>query len=156
MIKDAIVSVAPRPAPATLHAVSAATEIPSRSFTASCSFCLLPMYRGQQGPGIWPLRTHLQSGHRLAGYGDHALTEIRRFRLPRRRRRQTTPPHSRSSNRLKQETARPSQSQDDPSFPAGSGIRKSPSSPCRVAGNPVCRSVPGSARSPGYSCPSVR
>ena len=30
------------------------------------------------------------------------------FRWPRSRRRQTTPPHSRSSNRLKQETARPS------------------------------------------------
>ena len=52
------------------------------------------------------------------------------FRWPRSRRRQTTPPHSRSSNRLKQETARPSQSpQDDPSFPAGSGIRTSASPP---------------------------
>jgi hypothetical protein len=36
------------------------------------------------------------------------------------------------------------------------GFRTSPSSPCRVAGNPVCRPAPGSARSPGYSCPSVR
>src|SRR6266571_5206806 len=52
------------------------------------------------------------------------------FRWPRSRRRQTTPPHSRSSNRLKQETARPSQfPQDDPSFPAGSGIRTSASPP---------------------------
>src|ERR1700734_1747740 len=43
--------------------------------------------------------------------GDHALT-------PRSRRRRTTPPHSRSSNRLKQETARPPQfPQDDPSSP---------------------------------------
>jgi hypothetical protein len=33
--------------------------------------------------------------------------------------------------------------QDDPSFPAGSGIRTSNSSPCRVAGNPVCRPAPG-------------
>ena len=79
------------------------------------------------------------------------------FRWPRSRRRRTTPPHSRSSNRLKQETARPSQfPQDDPSIPVGSGIRTSASSPCRVAGSPVCRPDPGSARSPGYSCPSVR
>jgi hypothetical protein len=79
------------------------------------------------------------------------------FRWPRSRRRQTTPHHSRSSNRLKEETTRPSQfPQDDPSFPSGSGIRTSDSSHCRVAGNPVCRPDPGSARSPGYSCPSVR
>jgi hypothetical protein len=84
------------------------------------------------------------------------------IRWPRSRRRRTTPPHSRSSNRLKQETARPQQfPQDDPSFPAGSRIRTSASSPCRVAGNPVagnsvCRPAQGSARSPGYSCPSVR
>ena len=79
------------------------------------------------------------------------------FRWPRSRRRQTTPHHSRSSNRLKEETTRPSQfPQDDPSFPAGSGIRTSASSPCRVPGNPVCRPDPGSARSPGYSCHSVR
>src|ERR1700723_2519865 len=52
------------------------------------------------------------------------------FRWPRSRRRQPTPPHSRSSNRLKQETARPSRlPQVDPSFPAGSGIRTSPSPP---------------------------
>jgi hypothetical protein len=52
------------------------------------------------------------------------------FRWPRSRRRQTPPPHSRSSNRLKQETARPSQfPQGDPSFPAGSGIRTSASPP---------------------------
>src|SRR5271169_4557422 len=52
------------------------------------------------------------------------------FRWPRSRRRQTTPPHSRSSNRLKQETPRPTQfPQDDPSFPAGSGIRTSASPP---------------------------
>src|ERR1700756_802992 len=52
------------------------------------------------------------------------------FRWPRSRRRQTTPPHSRSSNRLRQETARPPQfPQDDPSFPAGSGIRTSASLP---------------------------
>jgi hypothetical protein len=79
------------------------------------------------------------------------------FRWPRSRRRQPTPPHSPTSNRLKQETARPPQfPQDDPSSPAGSRTRTSPSSPCRFAGNPVCRSAPGSARSPGYSCPSVR
>ena len=35
----------------------------------------------------------------------------------------------------------------DPSFPAGSGIRTSASSPCRVVGNSVCRPAPGSARS---------
>jgi hypothetical protein len=58
--------------------------------------------------------------------GDPALTEIRRFRLPRSR-RQTIPPHSRSSNRLKQETARPSQfPQDDPSFPADHGFENLP------------------------------
>ena len=62
-----------------------------------------------------------------------------------------------AQNRLKQETARPSQfPQDDPSFPVGSEIRTSPLSPCRVAGSPVSRPDPGSARSPGYSCPSVR
>ena len=45
------------------------------------------------------------------------------FRWPRSRRRRTTPPRSRSSNRLKPETARPTQfPRDDPSFPAGSGI----------------------------------
>src|ERR1019366_5430875 len=45
------------------------------------------------------------------------------IQMARSRRRQITPPHSRSSLRLKQETARPSQfPQDDPSFPAGSGI----------------------------------
>jgi lactate permease len=42
------------------------------------------------------------------------------FRWPRSLRRQPNPPHSPSSNRLKQETARPSQFlQDSPSFPAG-------------------------------------
>src|SRR3984885_13546396 len=51
------------------------------------------------------------------------------FRWPRSRRRQPTPPHSPTSNRLKQETARPPQfPQDDPSSPAGSGTRTSPSS----------------------------
>src|SRR5580692_9741349 len=54
----------------------------------------------------------------------------RPFRWPTSRRRQTTPPHSRSSNRLKQETARPPQfPQDDPSFPVGSRIRTSASPP---------------------------
>src|ERR1700679_1712934 len=59
------------------------------------------------------------------------LPAIRReFRWPRGRRRQTTPPHSRSWNRLKQETARPPRfPQGDPSFPAGSGIRTSASLP---------------------------
>ena len=48
------------------------------------------------------------------------LLVTRRFRLPRSRRRQTTPPHSRSSLRLKQETARPSQiSSGRPIFPRG-------------------------------------
>ena len=52
------------------------------------------------------------------------------FRWPRSRRRRTTPPHSRSSNCLKPETARPTQfPRDDPSFPAGSGIRTSASPP---------------------------
>src|ERR1700722_8276194 len=45
------------------------------------------------------------------------------FRWPRSRRRQTSPPRSRSSNRPTRETARPSQfPRDDPSFRAGSGI----------------------------------
>src|SRR6267378_5479406 len=52
------------------------------------------------------------------------------FRWPTSRRRRTTPPRSRSSNRLKQETARPSRfPQVDPSFPAGLGTRTSPSPP---------------------------
>src|SRR5580698_5292829 len=52
------------------------------------------------------------------------------FRWPRSRRRHSTPPRSRSSNRRKQETARPPRfPQVDPSFPAGSGIRTSPSLP---------------------------
>src|ERR1700732_286372 len=80
------------------------------------------------------------------------------FRWPRSRRRQPTPPHSRSSNRLKQETARPSQfPQDDPSFPAGSEIRTAASPPRRELGPAsVWQSAPDPARSPGYSCPSVR
>jgi hypothetical protein len=42
------------------------------------------------------------------------------FRWPRSRRRQPTPPHSPTSNRLKQEIARPPQfPQDDPSSPRG-------------------------------------
>src|ERR1700722_4893897 len=54
------------------------------------------------------------------------------FRWPRSRRRHSTPPRSRSSNRLKQETARPSRfPQVDPSSLAGSGIRTSPSPPWR-------------------------
>ena len=75
------------------------------------------------------------------------------FRWPRSRRRQLNPPHSRSSNRLKQGTARPPPfPQDDRSLPAGSGIRTFPSSPCRVAGNPQCRPAPGSMIS---SLPSI-
>ena len=31
--------------------------------------------RGQQGLGIWPLRTHIQNGKRLAGYGNFVLIE---------------------------------------------------------------------------------
>src|SRR5580698_8851532 len=51
-------------------------------------------------------------------------------RWPSCRRRRTTPPRSRSSSRLKQETARPSRlPQIDPSFPAGSGIRNTASLP---------------------------
>jgi hypothetical protein len=73
------------------------------------------------------------------------LLVTRRFRLPRSRRRQTTPPHSRSSLRLKQETARPSQvSSGRPICPRGiRDFEHLPLSPCRVAGNPVCRPAPG-------------
>src|SRR6185437_471015 len=54
----------------------------------------------------------------------------REFRWPRSRRRLPSPPHSRSSTRLKQETPRPPQfPQDGPSFPAGSEIRTSASPP---------------------------
>src|SRR3984957_19170466 len=80
------------------------------------------------------------------------------FRWPRSRRRHSTPPRSRSLNRRKQETARPSRfPQVDPSFPAGSGFRTSPSLPWgELVPASVWRSAPGPARSPGYSCPSVR
>src|SRR6202453_1775542 len=61
---------------------------------------------------------------------DCARPNWREFRWPRSRRRQTTLPHSRSSNRLKPETARPPQfPRDDPSFPVGSGIQTSASLP---------------------------
>jgi hypothetical protein len=60
--------------------------------------------------------------------GFHALRRV--FRWPTSRRRRTAPPHSRNSNRRKQETPRPSRfPQVDPSFPAESGIRTSPSPP---------------------------
>ena len=59
---------------------------------------------------------------------DCVRSNRREFRWPRSRRRQPSPSHSRSSNRLKPETARPSRfPRDDPSFPAGSGIRTSAS-----------------------------
>src|ERR1700721_4052547 len=52
------------------------------------------------------------------------------FRWPTSRRRRSTPPRSRSSNRRKQETTPLSRfPQVDPSFPAGSGTRTSPSPP---------------------------
>src|ERR1700741_2889075 len=61
---------------------------------------------------------------------DHNTSPLRvdiaspSFRGPKARRRHTTPPRSRSSNRLKQETARlPQFPQDAPSFPAASWIR---------------------------------
>src|SRR6267142_3897785 len=43
------------------------------------------------------------------------------FRWPRSRRRQTTPPHSRSSNRLKQETARQPANTSEVEFPRDRG-----------------------------------
>ena len=61
---------------------------------------------------------------------DCVRSHRREFRWPRSRRRQPSPSHSRSSNRLKPETARPPRfPRDDPSFPAGSGIRTSASPP---------------------------
>lgn len=44
------------PARGPLQAMSLATEIPSRSFTASRSFCLLPMYRSVVCTEVWPSR----------------------------------------------------------------------------------------------------
>src|SRR6185437_5947086 len=76
--------------------------------------------------------------HRTESYNriTHDTSPIRvdidspAFRWPRGRRRRTTPPHSRSSNRLKRETPRPPQfPQDGPSFRAGSRIRTSASPP---------------------------
>jgi hypothetical protein len=73
------------------------------------------------------------------------LLVTRGSRLRRSRRRQANPPHSRSSLRLKQETARPSQiSSGRPHLsPRDQGFRTSPSSPYRVTANPVCRPAPG-------------
>ena len=33
---------------------------------------------GQAGPEVWPSRTHVQNGKRLAAYGDLALIELLR------------------------------------------------------------------------------
>src|ERR1700757_3810465 len=69
----------------------------------------------------------------LNAHGNFFLRSVlilfpRPFRWPRSRHRPTTPAHSRSWNRLKQETAQPPQFLPDaPSFPAGSGIRTSAS-----------------------------
>jgi hypothetical protein len=88
--------------------------------------------------------------------GDHAFTEIRRFQIAEK------PPSTDNSTpftKLESSEARSRATVAISSgrliFPAGSGLRTSPSSPRRAAGNPVCRPAPGSARSPGYSCPSV-
>jgi len=61
MIKDAIANITKWPARETVQAASHATEIPSRSFTASWGFCLLPMYRSVDCTEAWLRRNWICS-----------------------------------------------------------------------------------------------
>src|ERR1700688_1208597 len=114
---------------------SPARKLPANAGVGLLKVCELSAdNRGQVTRSLSTSRRSLTYGISVSALAFMHSPRFADFRWPRGRRRQTTPPHSRSSNRLKQETARPSQfPQDDPSFPAGSGIRASPSSPCRVA-----------------------
>jgi hypothetical protein len=59
-----------------LQAVSLATEISKRSFTASCSFCLLPMYRSVVWTEAWPSRNRICSSSPLQSWQSRA--QVRR------------------------------------------------------------------------------